>query len=71
MKFTVKETNRPEKFDKKEYDMQYAKDNIQQIKFVLNKETDADIIEWLSQQPNRAGYLKELIRKDMAEKKAK
>ncbi|MBO5681286.1 MAG: hypothetical protein J6T99_00940 [Oscillospiraceae bacterium] len=57
-------------FDKRKYDMQYAKENLQQIKFVLNKETDADILAWLNQQPNKAGYLKELIRRDMAQKKA-
>ena len=31
------------------------------------KETDADILEWLNQKPNKTGYLKELIRKDIAE----
>jgi len=71
VKFKVTEENRPGKYDKKEYDRQYAKENLQQIKFSLNKETDADILEWLSKQPNKAGYLKELIRKDMAEKKGK
>lgn len=47
------------------YDRQYAKDNLQQIKFSLHKETDADILEWLNKKENKAGYLKELIRKDM------
>lgn len=58
--------NVPEK--KYSYDRQYAKENLQQIKFALNKETDADILEWLSKKSNKAGYLKELIRKDMEEK---
>lgn len=32
----------------------------------LNKKTDADIIEWLSHQQSKQGYIKGLIRKDMA-----
>ena len=31
----------------------------------LNRNTDADIIEWLDGQDSVNGYLKELIRKDM------
>lgn len=53
------------KFDKVKYDMQYAKKNTQQIKFVLNKNIDADIIDWLGTKPNKQGYIKELIRRDM------
>ena len=53
------------KFDKAKYDKQYAKENTQQIKFVLNKNLDADIIEWLRTKPNKQGYIKDLIRKDM------
>lgn len=36
-----------------------------QIKFVLNKNIDADIIDWLGTKPNKQGYIKELIRRDM------
>lgn len=54
-----------QKTDKKDYDIQYAKDNIRQIKFTLNRNTDQDIIEHLDQQKNKQGYLKELIRKDI------
>lgn len=53
------------KFDKAKYDMQYAKENTQQIKFVLNKNIDADIIDWLGTKQNKQGYIKELIRRDM------
>ena len=53
------------KFDKAKYDKQYAKENTQQIKFVLNKNLDADIIEWLGTKPNKQGYIKALIRRDM------
>ena len=31
----------------------------------LNKKTDADIIVFLEQQPNKLAYLKKLIRDDM------
>ena len=50
---------------KSEYDKQYAKEKLQQIKLTLNKVTDAELLEWISKQPNKQGYLKELIREDM------
>lgn len=28
----------------------------------LNQETDADIIKWLEQQPNKAGAIKKILR---------
>ena len=56
---------------KYEYDRQYAKEKLRQIKFTLNKETDRAEIEWLEMQPNKQGYIKELIRKDMEEKTGK
>lgn len=43
----------------------YDKNNTIQIKMKLNKNTDADIIEFLEAVENRQGYLKELIRNDM------
>ncbi len=43
----------------------YRKDNVKPVGFNLNKNTDADLIEWLDQQPNRAAYLKRIIREDM------
>lgn len=43
----------------------YDKNNTVQIKMKLNKNTDADIIEFLGTVENRQGYLKELIRNDM------
>lgn len=52
---------------------QYGKNNLQQIKFALNKNTDAELIEWLNgkkiEKPGTtggiAGYLKDLIKADM------
>lgn len=59
----------PESYEKQ---LQYRKANIQQIKFELNRNTEAELIEWLNGKKNRqgktggiAGYLKELIKADM------
>ncbi len=43
----------------------YQKANVKQCGLSLNRNTDADIIEWLEKQPNRAAYLKKIIREDM------
>lgn len=43
----------------------YNKANTTQITLRLNLKTEADIIEHLQAQPNKQGYLKALIRKDI------
>ncbi len=43
----------------------YQKANVKQCGLSLNRKTDADLIEWLDKQPNRAAYLKRIIREDM------
>lgn len=58
-----------DKEKKYEYDQKYIKEKTKQIGLMLNRELDADIIEWLEKQPNKQGYLKALIRKDIADKK--
>lgn len=65
MKFVVKETR-----DHGTYVKEYIRDNIQQIKLGINRKTEAELLEWLENQPNKQGYIKELIRKDMEAKKA-
>lgn len=60
-----------EKKDKAVYDMQYAKENLQQVRMSLNKSKDADLLSWLERQTNKQGYIKELIRKDMEGKTMK
>ena len=47
----------------------YNKQNMKSFAFRFNLNTEADIIEWLEQQDNKAGYIKELIRADMAKRK--
>lgn len=46
----------------------YAKKALKRIAFDLNRTTDRDIIEWLEMVPNKQGYLKDLIRRDMESK---
>ena len=43
----------------------YDKENTIPVTIKLNKNTDADIVEWLAKQSNKQGYLKTLIRADM------
>jgi hypothetical protein len=43
----------------------YDKENTIRLSLKLNKTTDADILEKLSQVESKQGYIKELIRKDI------
>lgn len=43
----------------------YDKANTKKILLKLNITTDADILEQLEKVPNKQGYIKELIRKDL------
>lgn len=45
----------------------YDEANTKQIKLKLNKRTDADILEALESVPNKQGYIKSLIRQDIAQ----
>lgn len=45
----------------------YDKQNTKQIMLKLNTNTDADILEYLEGK-NKQGYIKDLIRKDIANK---
>lgn len=45
--------------------VRYNQTNVKQIKMNLNRKTDADIIARLEETPNKQGYIKELIRKDL------
>ena len=48
--------------------IKYDKENTVQVRIKLNKKTDADIIETLDSVPNKQGYIKDLIRKDIGNK---
>lgn len=44
----------------------YNKAHTKQVTLRLNKRTEADILEWLGKVDNKQGYIKALIRADMA-----
>lgn len=46
--------------------IKYDKEHTRQVKFKFNLKTDADIIAFLEQQENTQGYIKSLIRADIA-----
>lgn len=43
----------------------YDRENTKSYLLKLNRKTDADIIAFLEQQPNKLAYLKKLIRENM------
>lgn len=49
----------------KAYQVEFQKNNTTRIRFQLNNEYDADIIEFMNTLPNKNGYLKDLVREDM------
>ena len=48
--------------------IKYNKENTVQISLKLNRTTDADLIDSLNSIENKQGYIKELIRRDIANK---
>lgn len=52
----------------KESKARYDAEHTQQIRLKLNTGTDADILEELNRQPNKQGYIKQLIREDIAKR---
>ena len=48
--------------------VKYNKENTVQISLKLNRSTDADLIDNLNRVANKQGYIKELIRRDIANK---
>lgn len=46
--------------------MKYDKENMKQIKFNFSVKYDTDILEKLDSVPNKQGYIKSLIRADIA-----
>lgn len=43
----------------------YAAENVKQIRFEVNKNTETDVLERLESAPLRSTYIKELIRADI------
>lgn len=48
----------------------YMKTRTRQIAFRLNIGTDADILAHIDKQPSKQGYLKQLVRADIAKQAA-
>ena len=48
--------------------IKYNKENTVQISLKLNRTTDADLIDSLNRIENKQGYIKDLIRRDIANK---
>lgn len=46
----------------------YDRENTKQVMLKLNRRTDADILAALEREPNVQGYIKRLIRADLANK---
>jgi hypothetical protein len=53
---------------KNAYNMKYDKENMRQIKFNLSLKYDQDVIAALDAEPNKQGYIKALIRADIAKR---
>ena len=47
----------------------YDAANTTRVALKLNTKTDADILAWLDAQDSKQGYIKSLIRADMAKRK--
>ena len=47
----------------------YDSENVVKVTIKINKKTDADIMEKLDAVDNKQGYIKELIRADIAKNK--
>ena len=60
--YTPEEARRAKNISNARYD----KDNTRQVKFKFNLKTDADILARLAAEPSMQGYIKRLIREDIA-----
>ena len=52
--------------DKKKSHQQWVAENTTRVVMNLNHNTDKDVLEKLSQVPSKQGYIKTLIREDIA-----
>ncbi|HCY06476.1 MAG TPA: hypothetical protein DHS57_04185, partial [Erysipelotrichaceae bacterium] len=54
-----------EKFNKTQYDIEFNRKNYRRVEIRLNINTEKHLIEHLEKQPNKQGYIKSLIEKDI------
>lgn len=45
--------------------LRYEKKNIMQVKVGFNRSTEPDLVERLEEEPNKARYIKNLVREDV------
>ena len=50
---------------RKQYEIDYIKQNQRQFMLKVNRKVDPDMVAWLESQENVQAYLKDLIRADM------
>lgn len=50
---------------RKQYEIDYIKQNQRQFMLKVNRKTDPDMVAWLESKENVQAYLKDLIRADM------
>lgn len=62
----IEETTEAKKARRARQQADYDRRNTTQIILKLNRNTDTDILEHLARQANRQGYIKALIRADIA-----
>lgn len=46
----------------------YDAENTRQVHLKLNRNTDKDVLDKLDEVPSKQGYIKELVRRDLAKK---
>ena len=56
----------PIKYESTRRAIRTYKKNIKKISFELNRRTDGDLLDFLETIENKNGYLKKLVREDMA-----
>ena len=54
-------------FDQKKYTASYDRENTTRVYIKLNNRTDKDILDKLDSVPNKQGYIKSLVRRDIGE----
>ena len=59
-------TEEQKKRQHQKYNAVYDKENTTRLNVKLNNTTDQDILDFLTTIPNKQGYIKSLIRSDMA-----
>lgn len=56
-------------FNQNDYINQYQKKAYKMYTFRINRNKYADLIDWIDSQPNKQGYIIDLIRSDMERNK--